>query len=275
MSEQEREMEPVVMGNVGVKPDKRASVGKKIGIFFLILIGLLVLLFIATLMIKSYNRSRYKDEFYLQQEVSEYLEERYNEEFIVMFNRGMSGAYNYMQLYAYPMAYQDEMHKIEIQGYYNKWGKMDFYDDYVMIKLTEEYEAYIDPIIDEYFDEYKFYLDFNAEWLTNNLPADTKLEDLWGLKANEDYPLPRIYLFLKQAESDHYNEKIVNGLSEKLQEKKVRGHIEIKMYDDDKYYEMRNRDNIYEEIGANGNLKATIIYIYSDKIDIRNRGKEK
>ena len=194
MSEQEREMEPVVMGNVGVKPDKRASVGKKIGIFFLILIGLLVLLFIATLMIKSYNRSRYKDEFYLQQEVSEYLEERYNEEFIVMFNRGMSGAYNYMQLYAYPMAYQDEMHKIEIQGYYNKWGKMDFYDDYVMIKLTEEYEAYIDPVIDEYFDEYKFYLDFNAEWLTNNLPADTKLEDLWEMKANEDYPLPAIFI---------------------------------------------------------------------------------
>ena len=46
MSEQEREMEPVVMGNVGVKPDKRASVGKKIGIFFLILIGLLLLLFL-------------------------------------------------------------------------------------------------------------------------------------------------------------------------------------------------------------------------------------
>ena len=151
-------------------------------------------------MIKSYNRSRYKDEFYLQQEVSEYLEERYNEEFIVMFNRGMSGAYNYMQLYAYPMAYQDEMHKIEIQGYYNKWGKMDFYDDYVMIKLTEEYEAYIDPIIDEYFDEYKFYLDFNAEWLTNNLPADTKLEDLWELKANEDYPLPKIFLYLQTSE---------------------------------------------------------------------------
>ncbi|MBQ4059030.1 MAG: hypothetical protein IJD40_08885, partial [Lachnospiraceae bacterium] len=65
MSELEREMEPVAMGTVGVKPDKKSGIGKKIGIFFLILIGLLVLFFIATLMIKSYNRSRYKDEFYL------------------------------------------------------------------------------------------------------------------------------------------------------------------------------------------------------------------
>ena len=221
MSELEREMEPVAMGTVGVKPDKKSGIGKKIGIFFLILIGLLVLFFIATLMIKSYNRSRYKDEFYLQQEVKEYLEERYNEEFIVMFNRGMSGAYNYMQLYAYPMAYQDEMHKIEIQGYYNKWGKLDYYDDYVMIKLTEEYEAYIDPIIDEYFDEYKFYLDFNAEWLTNNLPADTRLEDLWKLKANEDYPLPSIYLYLKKAEHINYNDTMVKMLTKQLQENNV------------------------------------------------------
>ena len=243
MSEMEREMEPVVMGTVGVKPDKRASVGKKIGIFFLILIGLLVLFFIATLMIKSYNRSRYKDEFYLQQEVSEYLEERYNEEFMVMFNRGMSGAYNYVQLYAYPIAYQDEMHKIEIQGYYNEWGKMDFYDDYVMIKLTEEYEAYIDPIIDEYFDEYKFYLDFNAEWLTNNLPADTKLEDLWEMRANEDYPLPRLVVFLKSSQKGRFTEGNIMDMSRRLAVLGFRGPINITCYDMDILFDEKNRDN--------------------------------
>ena len=267
MSEQEREMEPVVMGNVGVKPDKRASVGKKIGIFFLILIGLLVLLFIATLMIKSYNRSRYKDEFYLQQEVSEYLEERYNEEFIVMFNRGMSGAYNYMQLYAYPMAYQDEMHKIEIQGYYNKWGKMDFYDDYVMIKLTEDYEAYIDPIIDEYFDEYKFYIDFNAEWMTNNLPADTQLEDLWEMKANEDYPLPEICLYLKSSEKERYDRNISNQVASELQSKHYRGILSVRIYYDDSFYNKRSRENLHEDIGARGNnVDGANIFIYSNEI---------
>ena len=265
MSELEREMEPVAMGTVGVKPDKKSGIGKKIGIFFLILIGLLVLLFIATLMIKSYNRSRYKDEFYLQQEVKEYLEERYNEEFIVMFNRGMSGAYNYVQLYAYPIAYQDEMHKIEIQGYYNEWGKMDFYDDYVMIKLTEEYEAYIAPIIDEYFDEYKFYLDFNAEWLTNNLPADTKLEDLWGLKANEDYPLPNVFVYLSPREENAQNK--LEDMCTSLRDIGLRGRIKIwELQNEERYSQLHRNDwqnnRTYRDID-----NITTVFLYSNKIE--------
>ena len=266
MSELEREMEPVAMGTVGVKPDKKSGIGKKIGIFFLILIGLLVLFFIATLMIKSYNRSRYKDEFYLQQEVQEYLQERYNEEFMVMFNRGMSGAYNYVQLYAYPIAYQDEMHKIEIQGYYNKWGKMDFYDDYVMIKLTEEYEAYIDPIIDEYFDEYKFYMDFNSEWMTNNLPADTKLEDLWELRANEDYPLPDLFVYVSPQQ--YIDKTIVEELCDDLRVAGLRGCTMIwALQDNERYLKLRKNDwqdnKTYRDFDD-----ITTIFLYSDRIEI-------
>lgn len=47
----------------------------------------------------------------------------------------------------------------------NEEGKMDV-DNYVMIRLTDEYASYVDEIIDEYFDDYKFYLEFSSEWMT-------------------------------------------------------------------------------------------------------------
>ena len=267
MSELEREMEPVAMGTVGVKPDKKSGIGKKIGIFFLILIGLLVLFFIATLMIKSYNRSRYKDEFYLQQEVKEYLEERYNEEFIVMFNRGMSGAYNYMQLYAYPMAYQDEMHKIEIQGYYNDWGKMDFYDDYVMIKLIEEYEAYVEEIINDYYKDYKFFMEFHSEWITSNLPSDIQLEDLWNLKANEDYPLPAIFIYLSpNEENKESNENELNYFLNSLQENHYRGRVDVWYMTEKDRYELAERNNWGDIMKYTDYDDMVTYFIYSNEI---------
>lgn len=94
-----------------------------------------------------------------------------------------------------------------------------------MVKLTDEYEAYIDPIIGEYFDEYKFYMEFDSEWLTSNLPADTELEDLWKLNVNVDYPLPDISIYLPPQ-----GEVNIKPLMEKLSEKNFKGSVGIKVY---------------------------------------------
>ena len=208
------ETEPFVITDTGIKPKRKISIGYKILIIigFLIIVGIFTLCSI--LFIKIYNKSKAKDKFYVEQEVLKYLEERYNEEFVVMYNRGSGPAYNYVQLYGYPKGYSDEKHKFEIQGYYNKWGKLEYYDSYVMVKLTDDYEAYIDPIIGEYFEEYKFYIEFDSEWLTSNLPSDSKLEDLWELRANEDYPLPTIYIYIYNADKDrNYLENMVKEFS--------------------------------------------------------------
>ncbi len=151
-----------------------------------------------------------------KQEVLAYLKERYDEEFEIASYRGMSYAYDYVQMYAYPKGYSDEAHQFQIQGRLNEDKKMEYCDSYVMVKLTDEYEAYIEPIIGEYFDEYKFYIKFNSEWLTSNLPPDTKLEDLWGLHANEDYPLPTIYIYTYNADKDrNHLENMVREFSVK------------------------------------------------------------
>lgn len=40
---------------------------------------------------------------------------------------------------------------------------MEYADSYVMVKLSDEYAACVDKIIDEHFDNYKFYLEFDSE----------------------------------------------------------------------------------------------------------------
>ncbi len=181
-----------------------------------------------------------------KEEVLAYLEERYGEEFEIASYRGRSYAYDYVHMYAYPKGYEDEAHKFEIQGRINEEGKMEYVDSYVMIRLTDEYASYVDEIIDEYFDDYKFYLEFSSEWMTNELPADTKVEDLLKLRANVDYPLPYLDIFMKSSQRENFIKRNIMNMGESLATWGYRGEINLFYYTDDKYYEKKNNDNKLE-----------------------------
>ena len=200
MSLENKEQELLTSKMKGDQIKRTGSIGRKI-LIGLGAVGLFILLvFVAGFLVKiikrQNNKEKYKDAEYVKQDTLNYLEERYGEEFEIESVRGMSYAYDYINMYAYPKGLQDEAHKFKIQGRFNKEGNLEYCDSYVMVKLTDDYEAYIDPIIGEYFEEYKFYIEFDSEWLTSNLPADSKLENLWQLHANEDYPLPTIYIYI-------------------------------------------------------------------------------
>ena len=147
------DLEPMRIQHTGNAPSaafqshKRLSIGTKLLLAFAAIAGLIFLWFVSVVFIRLHNRAKYRDSYYVQKEVREYLENRYDEKFVVMFNRGMGPAYNYVQLFAYPQTNQDSKHKFEIQGYYNRWGKLDYFDSYVMVKLTDDYEAYIDEYL--------------------------------------------------------------------------------------------------------------------------------
>lgn len=259
------ETETFVITDTGIKPKKKISIRYKIliTIGFLIIVGIFTLCSI--LFIKIYNKSKAKDEFYVEQEVLKYLEERYNEEFVVMYNRGSGPAYNYVQLYGYPKGYSDEKHKFEIQGYYNKWGKLEYYDSYVMVKLTDDYEAYIDPIIGAYFEEYKFYIKFDSEWLTSNLPSDTKLEDLWKLRANIDYPLPTLHINFSPNMEEKYEGDALEFTMELLKKQKFRGCVETLIFFDETLYGNITWNNEHEVLdGKRALYDGNVIFIYDD-----------
>ncbi len=149
-------------------------------------------------------------------EALEYLEERYGEEFEILTYRGMSYAYDYVKMTAHPKTDPDKKHEFIIQGKKGKWGKLEYVDTYAMVKLTEDYEKHLDEVICKYYKEYKFFVKFRSEWLPDNLPATIKFEDLENLKANEDYPLPDIRLFIAPGENREfeYLEEFVRELSE-------------------------------------------------------------
>ncbi len=174
-----------------------------------------------------------------KEEVLAYLEERYGEEFEIASYRGRRYAYDYVHMYAYPKGHEDEAHKFEIQGRINEEGKMEYVDSYVMIRLTDEYASYVDEIIDEYFDDYKFYLEFSSEWMINELPADTKVEDLLKLRANVDYPLPDLEIFMKSSQWKVILDEDIINMCKKLAEWGYGGTIHTTCYDEDIYYEKK------------------------------------
>ncbi|MCI8509983.1 MAG: hypothetical protein HFJ06_15735 [Lachnospiraceae bacterium] len=206
-----------------------------------------------------------------KEEVLAYLEERYEEEFEIASYRGRGYAYDYVHMYAYPKGHEDEAHKFEIQGRINEEGKMEYVDNYVMIRLTDEYASYVDEIIDEYFDDYKFYLEFSSEWMTNELPADTKVEDLLELRANVDYPLPYLDIFMKSSQMKEFTDDNVMDMCKKLAKWGYRGSIYITCYDDDMYYEKRNNENKMDRLqGEEFHWEYHVIFIKDDKnIDYR------
>ncbi len=202
MSLENKKQEPLISSPQSVKIKNKWSISRKVLTGLGVVCLMVLLIFAANILIETIkrenNKEKYKDVEYVKQDAIKYLEERYGEEFEIESVRGMSYAYDYINMYAYPRGFQDEEHKFKIQGRFNEEGNLEYVDSYVMVKLSDDYEAYIDPIIGEYFEEYKFYVRFNSEWLTNNLAPDTKLEDLWELHANEDYPLPDIYIYIIQ-----------------------------------------------------------------------------
>ena len=109
-------------------------------------------------------------------------------------------------MFAYPVERGAGKYTFQVQGYLNKWGK-----------LVDEYETYLDSIIGEYFDDYKFYMEFFSEWVTSNLPQDIKLEELWNLVPNIDYPLPILSIYLPSPEEsvDSYKRLIEDGVVKK------------------------------------------------------------
>ncbi len=275
MNEQREEMhelEPLVLQHKDIKKKMKKSTKIILVITILVLISLVVL-FIAKKILPAIERNQnmkvYKQEGYIEQDVMKYLEERYGEKFVIESIRGRSYVYDYINMYAYPKEHQEESYQFKIQGRYNEKGILEYTDSYVMLKLRDEYEAYIDPIIDEYFDEYKFYMDFDSEWITSNIPADAKLDDLWELDANVDYPLPEIHLYLTKQESDKYQDEIHIQLAEKMQKTNYRGIVSVTIYYDDLFYNKRNRENVYADIGARGdNVNGVSIFVYNNGIKV-------
>lgn len=225
------ELEPMVVTIPKQYEKKKMPLSYKILIGLSMLVVCLIMLGFMALVIKGINKVRFRNSEYVQKRMEKYLEERYDEEFVIKSYHEPGYDYQeYAEMIAYPKE-EGEKYTFQVQGYYNKWNTMDFYDTYVTVKLKDEYEEYLSSIIGQYFDEYKFCLDFDSLWVTNSLPVDTTLEDLWELTPNVDYPLPTIYIYIPPEED---REKF-KSLVENINDVNYRGGVCV--------YQLKKREN--------------------------------
>ena len=156
------ELEPMVVTIPKQYEKKKMPLSYKILIGLSVLVVCLIMLGFMALVIKGINKVRFRNSEYVQKRMEKYLEERYDEEFVVKSYHGPGYDYQpYAEMIAYPKE-EGEKYTFQVQGYYNKWNTMDFYDTYVTVKLTDEYEEYLSSIIGQYYDEYKFYIKFDS-----------------------------------------------------------------------------------------------------------------
>ncbi len=147
--------------------------------------------------------------------------------------------YGYVSMEACPEGKEEPRYTFQVQGYPNKWGGLDYYDTYVMVRLNGEFEEYVGGFVGEYYDEYKLYITYVSEWVTNSLPVDTHLEDLWELRANEDYPLPWLVIYLPP-ESD---ESKIRDMVETLSQNHFKGSVQIAHIPNRKCYDLKERND--------------------------------
>ena len=250
------ELEPIVITRPKQYEKKKMPLSYKILIGLSVFVGCLIMLGFVTLVIKGINKVRFQNSEYVQKRMEKYLEERYDEEFVVKSYHGPGYDYQpYAEMIAYPKE-EGEKYTFQVQGYYNKWNTMDFYDTYVTVKLTDEYEEYLSSIIGQYFDEFKFCLDFDSLWVTNSLPVDTTLEDLWKMSVNIDYPFPNISLFLPPEESRGKFKELTKA----LQEGNFRGGIDAKFYVNRDDYINKDEHTWGESVHMNFFVYSAIIY---------------
>ena len=112
----------------------------------------------------------------IRKDVSSYLEERYEEKFVI--TNVIFPGFNYASyvITAYPEGKpQKSDYKVTIHGWVKK-GLINYYDDYPLIKLIPELKKYISDVVGEYFPENKVYVDFYNEWIRENEDKDMTLD---------------------------------------------------------------------------------------------------
>ena len=113
----------------------------------------------------------------IRQDVSAYLEERYDEKFVI--TNIIFPNFNYASyiITAYPEGKPEKSdYKITIHGWENK-GLIDYYDNYPLVKLIPELREYISDVVGEYFPENKVYVQsIDQEWIRENIDENYSLE---------------------------------------------------------------------------------------------------
>lgn len=169
-------------------------------------IVLICILVIAALLVgcgkeikENSNKGIYTREEVMQQ-MLDYLDEKYGEEFDVLDVVYKDWSRNWEKLYAVPKGKGKE-YEFMVYRFKDENGEIYYTDDYFIIAKKDEYSEYLKTIIDQYYDEYRFifYFPWNIEGKTS---LDQKITFDEFKKYADEYLVLCVQLFIKEERED-------------------------------------------------------------------------
>lgn len=164
---------------------------------------------------------------YVQAQMMDFLEKRYHEKFVMKGYIDCLGNWygNYVEMKACPEGKDDGEHLFIVEGKPDDAGNLEYKDSYLYVLIEKDYLKYFEPVIDEYFDDCHYEVDFYPEYNTVSpeIPGDATVEELLEFKAGRDYNKPLISIYSEQK----LKPEAQRDFCGKLQDKKFQGSVDL------------------------------------------------
>lgn len=136
----------------------------------------------------------------VRQQMLEYLDDKYGEEFDVLDIVYKDWSRNWEKLYAVPKGKGKE-YEFMVYRFKDENGEIYYTDDYFIIAKKDEYSEYLKTIIDQYYDEYRFRFYFSGDIKKkNNLDQNIAFDEFQ--KYADEHLVLDVQIFLKEDKED-------------------------------------------------------------------------
>ena len=180
----------------------------------------------------------YKERDEIEADVKSYLSEKYGKEFVVAVSDNPNHIYYSYEVSAY--AADDESKTLcTVSITYVDEENYSITDDYFMYSISEDLEVWFKELADPYIDcEYKAFWRPSPMQLSSEYNECKNLEDFLDVssKASSYYVL-RFLIVLPSQAVDCDIIAMTKSISSAMQEKRIRGHITMRVYVDDVVYD--------------------------------------
>ena len=136
----------------------------------------------------------------VKQQMLDYLDEKYGEEFDVLDVVYKDWSRNWEKLYAVPKGKGKE-YEFMVYRFKDENGEIYYTDDYFIIAKKDEYSEYLKTIVDQYYDEYRFIFYFPWD-IKGKTSLDQKITFDEFKKYADEYLVLCVQLFIKEERED-------------------------------------------------------------------------
>lgn len=183
--------------------------------------------------IQKNDQTIYNDK-YVQDQVMDYLENRYNETFSMKSYESHLNdpgkKYIVMKAWTSDTLSWHDKNEFEVWGYLNDQGTLDYFDSYVYLGLKKDMTSLLEvQCISNYFNKW-FSCDVKFDYANDhkhNLPPDITASEFLEINKSQDYAKIHLSLHFQMEPPEDFKDDILDSLAQSLQEYQFYGTFEF------------------------------------------------